>query len=132
MAPPSPPTLHLDTQGAWRQGEDAILLPIIYDPPHVARANSDATIIPIVLPAAQPSAPEAIGRKETEMNSPSPEGQAESEDFYPSGPNWTQPAEIDFFFADATPAKSKSLSNSVPLLLLAAIALAIFAWIAFR
>lgn len=132
LAPPSPPTLHLDTQGAWRQGEDAVLLPIVYDLPDVARANPDAAIIPIVLSAAQPSVPEIIGQKEKEMNLASSERRAETEDFYTSEPDWTQPAEADFFFADAGRAKSRYLSNSVPLLLLAAIALAVFAWMAFR
>ena len=131
-APPSPPTLHLDTQGAWRQGEDAILLPIVYDPPDVPRANPDGAIIPIVLPAMQPSAPEVISQKEKEMNLTSPEREAEAEDFYTSKPDWAQPAEADFFFADAGREKSRYLSNSVPLLLLAAIALVVFAWIAFR
>ena len=132
MAPPSPPTLHLDTQGAWRQGEDAVLLPIVYDLPAAAPANPDATIIPTVLPAPQPSTPEVISQKENGMSWTSPEKQAETEDFYVPEPDWAQPGDADFFFEDAGTAKSRYLSKSVPLLLLAAIALVIFAWMAFR
>jgi hypothetical protein len=132
MAPPSPPTLRLDSQGAWRQGEDAILLPIVYDFPDGARANPDATLIPIVSPATPPSSPKVTSQEKQGKNWASPERQAETEDVYTSEPDWTQPAETEFFFADAVPAKSRSLSNSVPLLLLAAIALVVFAWMAFR
>lgn len=47
MAPPFPPTLHLDNQHAWRQGEDAVFLPIVYDHPVIKPAKPDAIIVQV-------------------------------------------------------------------------------------
>ncbi|MEP7339135.1 MAG: hypothetical protein ABI977_15470 [Acidobacteriota bacterium] len=49
MARPFPPTLHLDNQRAWRQGEDAVFLPIVYDQPVIKPAKPDAIIIQVTL-----------------------------------------------------------------------------------
>lgn len=52
-----PPTLRVDSERAWRQGEDAVILPIIYEPaePKGRRLQPDSDIVAITWPMKLPS-----------------------------------------------------------------------------
>jgi hypothetical protein len=54
---PRPPTLRVDSQHAWRQNEDAIILPIVYElaEPQGRRLQPDSTIVPIPWPMKMPA-----------------------------------------------------------------------------
>jgi hypothetical protein len=151
LARPFPPTLHLDNQRAWRQGEDAVLLPIVYDHPGIKPANRDqqeetamvscetglsvsqafqetaAAHDPFITPPA-----ELLSWEEKRKNLALLMKKAETGDF--RAPNQTRKdhSKVDLSFSDAAPPKSKQLSKSVPLLLLSVLALVFFTWIAFR
>ena len=168
LSPPFPPTLRLDTQHAWRQGEDAIFLPIVYDPPRIKHFDFDADVmvIQVIPPDAQETiinrvvdqleeitvvpvplqSAELLSRKEKRKNLASLKRKAETGDFrVPKQAQKDQKDQAEANTPVPAPApesvppkpkpaqpKPKHLSNSVPLLLLAVLTLAFFAWMAFR
>ena len=54
---PTQPTLRVDSQLAWRQGDNAVILPIVYEPaePELPKSNPDAAIVTINWPLKVPS-----------------------------------------------------------------------------
>ncbi|HMV50344.1 MAG TPA: hypothetical protein PLD20_15875 [Blastocatellia bacterium] len=110
---PRPPTLRLDTGRAWRQNDHAIIIPIIYDLPAPV-TKPDEIIIPIaslrLAPQAPPKAELAPALFTIRVD-----------------PNavYFQPSQSAF-------KRAHHLSIAVPLLLLAGIAVVVFAWMAFR
>ncbi|MDQ3009498.1 MAG: hypothetical protein M3X11_02160 [Acidobacteriota bacterium] len=124
-----PQTLHLDNQRAWRQGEDAVFLPIVYDLPEYTLRHPETVIVQAIatdLPA------DFLGREEKRRNFASLKRKADTGDFHlPQATQQNQP-EIDPIFDNPGPPKSKRLFKSVLTLLLSVIALVFFAWIAFR
>ena len=126
-AQPLPPTLRLDSQRAWRQGEDAVFLPIVYD--LTSAAHRDTTITSLDQPS--PSL-EVLSPEEKRKNLASLKRKAETRDFRAPKQDRKNWVEVDLTFADAEPMKSKHLSISVSLLLFGVLALVFFAWMAFR
>ncbi len=110
---PRPQTLRLDTGQAWRQNDHAIIIPIIYDLPSPA-TKPDEFIIPIVplsltpqvMPKAEPAPTLFVARVNPNVA------------YFP-------PSNSAFN-------RAHHLSIAVPLLLLAGIAVVVFAWMAFR
>lgn len=123
-----PQTLHLDSQRAWRQGADAIVLPIVYDLPE-SNHYFDTVIIqpdPSDLPA------DFLAREEKKKNLASLKKKADTGDFrIPKAARQNQP-EVDPTFAVADPPKSKRLFKSVLILLFGVFALIFFVWLIFR
>ena len=132
MTSPPMPTLRLDIQRAWRQSEDAILLPIVYDLPGINPANPDAMIVQIAAPSLPAAPAEVLNLEEKRRNLALLKKRAETGDFRAPKNRYKDQAEIDPSFASTEPKKFKHLSKSVPLLLLGVIALVLFAWMAFR
>ena len=123
-----PQTLHLDSQRAWRQSENAIVLPIVYDLPEHGLYFDTIINQPIAsdLPA------DFLGREEKRRNLASLKRKADTGDFrIPKTAQQNQP-EVDPTFANADPPKSKRLFNSVLMLLFSVFALIFFVWLTFR
>ena len=147
-AQPRPPTLHVDTRQAWRQSEDAVILPIIYDSSMSARTTGapDSILIPILpitwphLPlesaVSQPPFIETLSSEEDrKMKLAVLKQRAElaktritrNSTRHTNGVPPVVPApEITFV------EKARHLSTAVPLLLLGVVALVLFAWATFR
>ncbi|MEO6724693.1 MAG: hypothetical protein ABIP14_05275 [Blastocatellia bacterium] len=124
-----PQTLHLDSQRAWRQGEDAIFLPIVYDF-HEHNLRYPETMIVQAIATDLPA--DFLGREEKRKNFASLKRKAETGDFHIPQANRQNQPEIDPIFDNPDPPKSKRLFKSVLTLLLSVIALVFFAWIVFR
>ncbi len=146
---PRPPTLHLDHHRAWRQSENAVIIPIVYDflDPVLDAAKCNALNIPIASTASEPAplpspvhfsrmvlwTDETMAARETQETLPAVE---ENQLELTRVPVFVtdQPHPDSVFFASSRPTFSHThhLSTAVPLLLLAGIAVVLFAWIAFR
>lgn len=132
------PTLHLDVHQARRQNDQAIIIPIVYYPPESARriAKPDETIIPVP-PLASPIAPLTV--QSAEPTTPPVKEAATAPRALPiAGPIPTffagQPHPDSVYIRPSGAAfqRAHHLSIAVPLLLLAGIAVVVFAWVAFR
>lgn len=146
---PRPPTLHLDHHRAWRQSENAVIIPIVYDflDPVREAARCNALYIPIASTTPEPlplSSPVQVSRpvlrtdetmaaRERQQTLPAVEENhlalARVAVLVPN-----QPHPDSVFFVSSRPSFSPAhhLSTAVPLLLLGGIALVVFAWMAFR
>lgn len=155
---PRPPTLRLDHHQAWRQSENAIIIPIVYDfiDPAREEARRNALIIPIVRPepiaAAEPialfqpaSSPPlnlAASAGIADEIAPRPARQLKPLTTHEYEPGLAARSTLavaqahpdSLFFVPSGSAFSRThhLSTAVPLLLLCGIALVFFAWMAFR
>lgn len=148
-----PPTLRLDNQRAWRQSENAVIIPIVYDSTWLTPNPAEAPVVIASVSPPQPPPP----------LSPTPVSEIPDWPNWPNWPDWpgvdeeeerrlaalkrkadseefqlpvVEADEVDSFFI-INPALSfsdhaKHLSTAVPLLLLGGIALVVFAWVAFR
>lgn len=143
MAPSLVPTLRLDTARAWRQGRDAVFLPIVYDLLNPDPASAETPLIPLVechappaLPVeTQPGATETLSREEKQKNLALLKRRAETVNLRSPRKNRkssVEPAQVDPSFNAAAPPEAKHLSRSVPLLLICVLAMVFFAWLAFR
>jgi len=127
--------LRLDSQRAWRQGEDAILFPIVYELPSFTPVHPDEVIVDISRQRASFLPVELLSWEERKKNLASLKKKAETGNFRVPKNAQKNQLEIDPSFAapvDPVLPQSKHLSRSVPLLLLAVIALVLVAWRMFR
>lgn len=146
---PRPPTLHLDHHRAWRQSENAVIIPIVYDflDSICDAAQCNALNIPIASATAEPpplSLPVEFTRPVawTDETMPGREPQGPLSAIEKSQPelarvpvfvtNQSHPDSVFFAPSRSTFSHAHHLSTAVPLLLLGGIALVLFAWIAFR
>lgn len=145
MTQPHPPPLtrRLDQQQVWREGEGAIIIPILYDlldsTPNVA--EHEVLIAPIISPPSPPvdlavssSPPNEIVPQQKKEESPLPSSRREAELITPPALTSVQPhPDSQFIFpSDSTFSRTHRLSTAVPLLLLGGVALVLLAWFAFR
>lgn len=155
-----PPTLRVDSQRAWRQSEDAVILPIVYElaEPAGRHLQPDSTIVSIPWPMKMParrhkasiislgiSADEDVRKQKLALLKKKVESaKARVLKSRKPQPAKTQPT-IDATLPKARPdysnvvsANPNSIGNSayfataVQLLLLSVIALVVFAWVCFR
>lgn len=149
---PTQPTLRVDSQLAWRQGDNAVILPIVYEPaePELPKSNPDAAIVTINWPLKVPS-------RKLKTSIISIEGLSSEEDRKEKLALLKQKVEsakeriiktrtlrTKELRADArsnaepvdgrqnSTRKSKYFATAVQLLLLSVIALVVFAWMCFR
>lgn len=121
---PQSPTLWLDSSNAWRQNDDAIIIPIsYYDPEPVhTRKRAETTIIQMNLPTSLPGSNAGDAPDLDDL-----EGLFLEKN--------SQPVFQSFFLTATEKSfirKTGHLSVAVPMLLLGVIALVVFAWMAFR
>jgi len=119
------PTLWLDNRNAWRQSEDAIIIPISY---RSLEFDQNETATEIAQPVTQPIA--ALSEVSDLDNLPDPdslEGLFTKEE---------EPPAFQSFFLHVPERsfihRTRHLSVAVPMLLLGVIALVVFAWMTFR
>ena len=149
---PTQPTLRVDSQLAWRQGDNAVILPIVYElaEPDRPKSNPDAAIVTINWPLKVPS-------RKLKTSIISIEGLSSEEDRKEKLALLKQKVEsakeriiktrtlrTKELRADArsnaepvdgrqnSTRKSKYFATAVQLLLLSVIALVVFAWMYFR
>lgn len=145
--PPRTLRLRLDNRQAWRQGDSAIIIPIVYDLLDSQRdaAKRDTLIIPIALLTPPPPPPlievlgpatltdEALPLREEPETQPAA---LENEPTLAAVPAFAtahpHPDSLFFTPSGSTFSRAHHLSTAVPLLLLGGIALVFFAWMAFR
>lgn len=137
-----PLTLQSDQQQVWREGEDAIIIPIRYDLLDSAQnvAEHDALITPIISAPSPPvgiigsSPPNEILAQRKNEESLLPSSKREAELVLIPAPTSAQPHPDSLFIfpSDSTFNRAHHLSRAVPLLLLGGIALVLFAWLVFR
>jgi len=155
-----PPTLRVDSQHAWRQSEDAVILPIVYElaEPEGRRLQPDSDIVSIPWPMKMPNS-----RHKTSIISlgiPTNEDDRKQKlallkkkvesakarvlkNRNPATPE-TQP-DVNHALPTAHPnhptaanmtqnsaGKTRYFATAVQLLLLSVIALVVFAWVCFR
>jgi hypothetical protein len=140
-------TLRLDSQNAWRQNENAVIFPILYIAPVAATAVADLDSIFIPIASKTPSNPSSGIFADSTDSIWKPIEFQYQEDKETTAANKQRHSgrlkkpqdekfEIESFFIVNTLPKLRSkavhFSKAVPLLLLGAIVLAFFAWIAFR
>ncbi|MBL8189328.1 MAG: hypothetical protein JNK38_15070 [Acidobacteria bacterium] len=155
-----PPTLRVDSQRAWRQSEDAIILPIVYElaEPAGRSLQPDSTIVsipwPMKMPARRhkasiislgiPTNEEDRKKKLALLKKKVESAKARVLKSRKPQASQTEPA-VDAALPNASPESShavtanpNSIGNSayfataVQLLLLSVIALVVFAWVCFR
>ena len=135
------PTLHLDVHQAWRQNEQAIIIPIVYDPPESARriAKPDETIIPILAASIGPLPTLPAAGRQVESAMPPFRGVPTAPQALPIADpipalfaGRFHPNSVYIMPSGAAFQRAHHLSIAVPLLLLAGIAVVVFAWVAFR
>ncbi len=121
---PQQPTLWLDSRNAWRQSEDAVIIPISYRNPETDRTENhvETIIIPISWPLTTPavSAGQANDPDDLEGLIAEKNSQPMFQSFFITAP------ERSFI------GRTRHLSIAVPMLLLGVIALVVFAWMTFR
>ena len=155
-----PPTLRVDSQRAWRQGEDAIILPIVYElvEPQGRRLQPDSTIVSIPWPMKMPArrhktsiislgipTNEEDRKKKLALLKKKVESakarvlknrKAVAPETKPAVNHALPQAHSNHFAAANTmpnsAAKTGYFATAVQLLLLSVIALVVFAWVCFR
>lgn len=123
-AQPQSQTLWLDGSNAWRQNDDAIIIPISYlDPEPVnKRKTAETAIIPMIMPTSLPGSNADLASDSDDLEGLFAERNS-------------QPVFHSFFLTAPEKSfirKTGHLSVAVPMLLLGVIALVVFAWMTFR
>lgn len=157
---PNTPTLRVDSQQAWRQSEDAVILPIVYElaEPNGHRSQPDSAILPITWPMKLPTSrrhntsiislevlnneqdrKQKLALLKDKVESAKARvlkrgkllGKKDSPETEANSPN-ANPPHSTASGAKTSPSKPRYFSTAVQLLLLSVIALIVFAWVCFR